>query len=690
MKDVYLESDFWTRAEVFTRARDLAFSILSIDEVAAEIALEAMHGAQLCRNKKKHHKENYKYKKYGPTKVLLEENQLVQAYVYRESEKYEKYSEGDHNQKINPVLADLIKCSPLSEENLVVRYLKFLIQMSQDNSVNAVLVMTKLIYSYPTKNAAEIYMCLHSDAPEENYFSKRKWEFMKRLEERFHTLIECGVLTVCIGKKREKYFHGQESPNSYWADVVKEYLKLFTPWGTSCLLAGTEGSLIEKFFERLEKIFIKDKRELNCIHTTLCPDCCAKLMRDLSLPDPSELLTLPQFNLEKKGGKQMNGVGQCEHTGPKKAEVETALRFLDHEAVRLKRATLAGIKKLSVSVDNEMKDLVLPSSGTAQFILDETVKGGSQLIKVYSEDEEGTLLLATVLLNRNDIQFSLARRILGQKRYPLLEGTQNVEFAVAFFEGDAGCGKFVIEFSCRACPDDESLFSLSFRPLVKLLHQQSAMVAVVLALALTLLITWLVVINRQLHTQLENARIELNSEQEAVRQQAQELQRQIGYQRTRADQLEKLLIERNRKDLPNQDPEIQGQEIAQLKQPRQLISAVILDPDFDTDRGNGISVGGSKKLSIPANTRQIQLQLNFESKEKYESYRVELTFEREFSQIWGKSKLHAKPYRNGKAILLEMPANIFTEDNYRLTLRGVSLGVEEEEIDSYSFTVIKK
>jgi len=59
MRDSHTELNFWTRAELFTRARSLAFSILPIDEVATEIAFEAMHGAQLCRNKKKHHKDNY-------------------------------------------------------------------------------------------------------------------------------------------------------------------------------------------------------------------------------------------------------------------------------------------------------------------------------------------------------------------------------------------------------------------------------------------------------------------------------------------------------------------------------------------------------------------------------------------------------------------------------------------------------
>src|SRR6185369_2464126 len=122
MSNPYTELDYWTRAELFARARALAFSILPIDEVANEIAFEAMHGAQLCRNKKKHHKDNYKYRKYGPTRVLLQENQLVQAYVYRESEKYEKFSEGESNQKINPSLAYLLKDVPLSEENLIVRY----------------------------------------------------------------------------------------------------------------------------------------------------------------------------------------------------------------------------------------------------------------------------------------------------------------------------------------------------------------------------------------------------------------------------------------------------------------------------------------------------------------------------------------------------------------------------------------
>lgn len=658
MPQTYAKADFWTRAEVFTRARDLAFSILPIDEVATEVALEAMHGAQLCLNKKRHHKENYKYKKYGPTRVLLEENQLVQAYVYRESEKYEKYSEGDSNQKLNPALADLIKQVPLSEENLVVRYLKFLIQISHDNSVNAVLVMTKLIYSYSTRDAAEIYMHLHSDAPEENYFSKRKWEFMRRLEERFDTLIARGVLTVCIGKKREKYFQGQESPNSCWVDVAAEYLKLFTPWGTPCLLAETQGSLMEKFFERLQEIFSKDKRELNCIHTTLCPDCCARLMQDLNLPAPSQLLTLPRFDLDKKGDRPMNGGSPRQHPGKERSEVENALKILDHEAVRRKRAALAGIKRLSITVDNEAEMALDLSATSVQFSIDEKVLGSSRLIKFYGEDEEGALLLATALLNRRDLQPPLFRRLLGPKRYRLLEGEQRIELAIAYCEGADGAGRFTFEIGC-SCGIDERQSSLSFPSPMLLSSRQAALAAVLL----TLTVIWLIVNNGPRYPQVEKREIELNT------QPAQSPPRP----------------ETDRKVLEHRGPEITA-----LKRPRPAVTTLVLDPDLDIARGSSAGPTAVKRLIIPAQAARIQLQLNFQSRERYQSYRAALAFVREANPVWSKDRLRARPYRDGRSIILEIPATIFSAGDYRITLRGLIADLaEEEEIDAYTFTVVK-
>jgi hypothetical protein len=380
-------------------------------------------------------------------------------------------------------------------------------------------------------------------------------------------------------------------------------------------------------------------------------------MKDLSLPDPGELLTLPRFNLDREGGEKMDGGDRHRHHEPEKAEVETVLGFLDHETVRRKRAALAGIKKLSVLVDGkEEKNLDLTGSSTIQFTLDETLKGASRLIKVYTEDEEGVLLLATLLLNRSEAQPSLAGRLLGRNRYPILEGKQKIELATAFSEDGAGNGSFAIEVGCREITGNESPFWLP----VKLSYQQIALAAVLLAVALA--VPWLVIKNRQGYTQLEETRKEPSAEQERTDQQ------EVDNQVTRPDQH-------------------QDHEIAQLKQPRQSTSAVILNPDLDIGRDSGAGVGIGKP-TILADTRPIHLQLNFESREKYESYRAELSFERETDRIWSKNMLYARPNRNGKSIVLNIPASIFTEGDYRLTLKGVNTGKEEEEIDTYSFTVV--
>src|SRR4026207_2416306 len=77
----YAELDYWTTEETFTHARQLAYAILPIDEVANQIAYEAMLAARLCRNKRRHHRKSWlsqnRYKKFGPTRALLHESQLV-------------------------------------------------------------------------------------------------------------------------------------------------------------------------------------------------------------------------------------------------------------------------------------------------------------------------------------------------------------------------------------------------------------------------------------------------------------------------------------------------------------------------------------------------------------------------------------------------------------------------------------
>ncbi len=444
-----MELDYWSATETFTQAKYLALMILPIQEIATQVAYDAMLSAQVCRNKQYSYRKgwlkNNRYKKYGPTKALLHKNQLVQNFVYREIEKYEKYTEGDLNQPINHLFEDLLKAFHISKETLIVRYIKFLIQIAEDNSANAILAITKLIYKYRTIDVAEIYTRLHGDGPADNYFSKRKGDFMKRLEERFQTLINQEVLKVCVGNKRERYFQGQEKFNSQWAGFVNQSLNSFVPWGTSCLQASTETSFIENFFNWVERIFNQDQKKLVTIHTLFCPHCFEKLTKELNVGKPSQLLALPDFNIQDNNLKMVNHPSD---SIVEKAEVKQVLNKLNNENLRRQKMKSEGIKHIFVLVDNtKIADIDFSKTETVEAVIEDDSLHTSKMLKFYSVDREGDLLLATVVLQKKD--FSSFFSSLSQQKILILDGVEKLFLSISYHQDTGEKGKYFISLEYK-------------------------------------------------------------------------------------------------------------------------------------------------------------------------------------------------------------------------------------------------
>jgi hypothetical protein len=89
-------------------------------------------------------------------------------------------------------------------------------------------------------------------------------------------------------------------------------------------------------------------------------------------------------------------------------------------------------------------------------------------------------------------------------------------------------------------------------------------------------------------------------------------------------------------------------------------------------------------LVIGSRTGSVRLRVNFDG-QAYASYRATLQTV-EGAQIWQKGGLKA----SGKTIFIDIPGNFFAEADYLLTLIGVPLQDQPEEIGKYSFRVVKK
>lgn len=180
---------------------------------------------------------------------------------------------------------------------------------------------------------------------------------------------------------------------------------------------------------------------------------------------------------------------------------------------------------------------------------------------------------------------------------------------------------------------------------------------------------------KKLHTQLTQQA----EERLAFSQREQDLQRQIETQRRQSDELaEQLRHERT------QRVELE-KKLHQQSPPERDLLTIALMPG--ASRG-AQEVNQFQRSEIRRGAQWVKLQLALESQEAYESYRAILETAKG-DTIWSQYQLAPQPAEKGKAIILLLPANILSYDDYLITLYGVSPGREIEYVNGYYFHVAK-
>lgn len=216
---------------------------------------------------------------------------------------------------------------------------------------------------------------------------------------------------------------------------------------------------------------------------------------------------------------------------------------------------------------------------------------------------------------------------------------------------------------------------------------QMALTAAVVALLLGG--SWLVVDSLRRRTALEQP----EAERAARRQQEQESRQRAGEQHARNDQLSNDAQRAQREqELANQQPpEDRGQasnrvprigERARQRAPRSTIASFMLTPGLVRDTGE------SNRLIITPGITVVRLHLSVEEA-VYQSYSAVLETV-EGQEVWSRRGLRAQSNRSGKAVVMSLPANLLSQRDYILTLRGASAAGEVEDVGEYSFRVIKR
>lgn len=364
-------------------------------------------------------------------KALFSDHHLLQRLVYIESEPYERQKEHAAIAAPTGIRAD---GDPASDEDLLVYFIKHLVRITtKRNAFYVTLGVSRLLHSYSTVETMEIYNAVIGEperVKDDYYYRSRKAVLMHEMYQRFDQLIR-----VCRQRRGEERFETQQG-SSELRSLVRECLRLFTPWDTKCN--------VPRDFDPLKSIIAsltsnngsdENEVEVNRIHAILHPDCFERLVAAFGFSPPEERMELPRFFSNETNDQSPPGQrsAPAELSAEELAEIS---HMLDEQAGRRRRSSPTGVVRIMVDgVERARLDPAEQSS------ISFSVEENAEIIEVKTMDPGGDLLLATHLLTsfENDVVSSIR-----------LEGGQELSLSITRRQIEANGGAdFLVQFGYR-------------------------------------------------------------------------------------------------------------------------------------------------------------------------------------------------------------------------------------------------
>jgi hypothetical protein len=276
-------------------------------------------------------------------KALFSDHHLLQRLVYVESEPYERQKEHAAIAAPPGVRAD---GDPASDEDLLVYFIKHLVRITtKRNAFYVTLGVSRLLHSYSTVETMEIYNAVIGEperVKDDYYYRSRKAVLMHEMYQRFDQLIR-----VCRQRRGEERFETQQG-TSELRSLVRECLRLFTPWDTQCQ--------VPRDFDPLKSIIAsltsnssadENEVEVNRIHAILHPDCFERLVSAFGYSPPEERMELPRFFSSETNDQSPPGQrsAPAELSAEELAEIS---HMLDEQAGRRRRSSPTGVVRIMV------------------------------------------------------------------------------------------------------------------------------------------------------------------------------------------------------------------------------------------------------------------------------------------------------------------------------------------------------
>ena len=361
-------------------------------------------------------------------KALFSDLHLLQRLIYGESEPYELQKERAAMAGPQSIPTD---GDPAREEDLLVYFIKHLVRITtKRNAFYVTLGVSRLLHNYTTVETMEIYNAVIGEperAKDDYYYRSRKAILMHEMYQRFGELIRASRQ-----RGGEERFETQQG-SSELRSLMRECLRLFTPWDTQCSVPPDFDPL-KSVIDSLTSKSSADENgvEVNRIHAVLHPDCFERLVAAFGYRSPPERMELPRFFMDQpdeQSPPRQRGA-PTELSAEELAEIN---HMFDEQAGRRRRSSPTGV--LRIVVDGVERARLNPAE---QSRISFSVEEDAEIIEVKTVDQHGELLLATHLLTsfEKDAVVSSIR----------LEGGQDLSLSITRQNGGTD---LLVEFGYR-------------------------------------------------------------------------------------------------------------------------------------------------------------------------------------------------------------------------------------------------
>ena len=365
-------------------------------------------------------------------KALFSDLHLLQRLVYVESEPFERQKERAAQlapPDVHP------SGDPATDEDLLVYFIKHLVRITtKRNAFYVTLGVSRLLHSYSTLETMEIYNAVIGEperVKDDYYYRSRKAVLMHEMYERFGHLIR-----ACRQRRGEERFETQPG-SSELRSLLRECLRLFTPWDTQCA--------VPRDFDPLKSVIAalaskssadENKVEVNRIHAVLHPDCFERLVAAFGYSPPEERMELPRFYLDQTDDQAppRQRSAPADLSAEELAEIN---HMLDEQAGRRRGSSPNAL--IRIMVDGVERGRMNPAE---QSSISFSAEENAEIIEVKSTDSRGDLLLATHVLS----SFSDAAIVSSIR----LEGGQDLSLSITRrqIEGNGGAD-LLVKFGYR-------------------------------------------------------------------------------------------------------------------------------------------------------------------------------------------------------------------------------------------------